>query len=275
MEDLRGYKKWFASEIETSYGAHLRVFKHSLFSDILPIFENLSQQAKQQGEAYFNRIGSTPFGNYEVDMADVADEANDLSLRWYLSTKVVRQTVINLMSVGIYHLVEQQLAAACQFYVKLHPSNEQSSKKLPKDRTLEELGKWFLSNFELDLKVLNSYEQIVELRLVANSIKHGEGKSLTALKLRRKDMFCEPNCMPAPDPFLEENPDSNPSLEANLDPNLLSEENVVVNPLGGEDLFVTVGDLQKYIDTALFFFMEIAQSIQANCESSVGRRLYK
>jgi hypothetical protein len=217
---------------------------------------HLSHRAEKEGNAYFQRIGSQPIENDDVDMADVADDANALVLRWYEGKKVVRQTIINLMAVGIYHLVEQQLAAACQFYVNLYRPIDKEAITVPKKRDLGDVQKWFQRHFNFDLKDLASHASIDELRLVANTVKHGAGLAAKDLKPLRPDLFC--------DPLLTEYRQQQAWPNWMPDSNDFLEENEVVNPLGGEDLFVTENDLLKYSDAALSFFKEIAQSIRSH-----------
>jgi hypothetical protein len=82
------------------------VFSESVFRDVLGSFANLDRRAGEVADEYFHRVGTQPVGEYDdVDMADVADDAQEYSISWYRTMTALRQTMLNLMVSGLFHLV--------------------------------------------------------------------------------------------------------------------------------------------------------------------------
>src|ERR1700722_15655143 len=85
-------------------------FREYIFRDVLPAFGNIDARANQVADDYFNRVGSLPANEYQsFDMSDVADAAQAHSLDWWEMMTSLRQTMLNLLAAGLFHLVEQQL----------------------------------------------------------------------------------------------------------------------------------------------------------------------
>jgi hypothetical protein len=215
------------------------VFRQYIFSDILPGLSNLGERAEQMASDYYNRIGAQPAGEYEdVDMACVADDAHEISLGWYETMVPVRQTMLNLLAAGIFHLAEQQLAQSCR---------DVSFDVIPPPKTrLGNIETWYRTNFHLELKTLPSWPVLDELRHVANAVKHGEGGSAEKLKALRPKLFSNPDYVE----FYEKEGIESPVRDAQA-------------PLTGEDLFVTEDLLRMYIDTVEALFGEIADYFES------------
>jgi hypothetical protein len=85
-----------------------------------------------------------------------------------------------------------------------------------------------------------------ELRLVANSVKHGEGISMTDLRKIRPELFRDP-------------------CEEMLFPNRRDDlVRRVVNPLSADEFFVTEELLKMYSAGAETFLREIAERLRIN-----------
>lgn len=69
----------------------------------------------------------------------------------------LRQTMLNLLSAGLFHLVEQQLAAFGRDggFIATAPS----------DTKMSELVKWYQVHIHVDLRSLPSWALVDELRL--------------------------------------------------------------------------------------------------------------
>jgi hypothetical protein len=81
-----------------------------------------------------------------------------------------------------------------------------------------------------------------ELRLVANTVKHGEGASAARLRQLRPELFVHP--------ALRDDPEWGgiPGHSAEM-------------PMGGEDICVTRDDLERYRDALLSFWREFGDAI--------------
>ena len=90
-------------------------FREYIFRDVLPAFNNIDERARQVAEDYYNSVGSQPASEYEeIDMSDVAEAAQDQSVDWYDMMTSLRQTMLNLLAAGLFHLIEQQLGVLSQ-----------------------------------------------------------------------------------------------------------------------------------------------------------------
>jgi len=218
-------------------------FNEYIFSDVIPSFGNLDERANKVSEDHFDRIGSQPVGeDWDIDMGAVAEDAQDQGFNWYQMMTSLRQTMLNLLAAGLYHLVEQQLAAI---------SGDVSFSDRPlKETKLKIVRAWYLEHLKLDFGTLPSWSKIDELRHVANVVKHGEGAAGHLRKARPK-LF------------------KNPVLDA-YDKALGLEGSRYTKPaaapLSGEDFFVTEGFLKEHAQRAESFFNEIADHFKASAE---------
>ena len=94
----------------------------------------------------------------------------------------LRQSMVNLLAAGLYHMIEQQLGA-----LSLDCAYERVS-----DTNLDVVKTWYVTNLGIDLSSLEPWAKLRELRLVANSVKHAEGGSAKQLRELRPDLFQDP-----------------------------------------------------------------------------------
>ncbi|HUY13915.1 MAG TPA: hypothetical protein VMX16_09850 [Terriglobia bacterium] len=216
--------------------AHVRAFGDFVLHDVLPSILNLEKRAKEVAEEEYARLGSQPADEYcSYDMADAAEDANEKGLAFYQTMVGVRQAVLNLFTAGLFHLVEQELAGLC--------SDGSMCVQPPADSNLKRIADWYGQHFWLDLRSLSSWGTIEELGLVANAVRHAEGRSAEKVRLLRPELF--------QDPILGE---PLPGWEAASQPLRL--------PLGGEGLYITQEHFQQYSQAAERFVTEIVNHFE-------------
>lgn len=93
------------------------------------------------------------------------------------------------------------------------------------------------------MRALPSWPKVEELRLVANVVKHGPGKSLDDLFEVRPDLL---------------------TLSKSETLILPSGQSLawVEKPAGGEDIYIGDADLAAYFDSALSLWQEFSQAIE-------------
>jgi hypothetical protein len=215
-------------------------FRRYIFRDVLPQFCDLNERATQIGHEYYDRAISQPVGEEcDGDTSEFAEDAHDHALSWYQMMRPLRQTMLNLLAAGLFHLTEQQLASLGQ--------NARFENRQPKSTKLQHIAEWYKSVLCLDLQTLKDWSLIEELRLVTNTAKHAEGDSSKKLNALRPDLFC--------DPALEK------MFEGTGFRTWLVHRPVVA-PLAGENLFVTEGTLRQYAEGVEAFFREIATRLE-------------
>jgi hypothetical protein len=204
--------------------------------EMLPRFEDMERRAGDIANTEFDRLRAEPAGeNWDADMGWAAGKAQGKGLAFYETVQALRQTTLNLFAAGLFHLLEQQLADLCHD----GPLLDRSEIQPPNDTKIELVASWYRRHFSLDLHSLTMWPSVDELRLVANSVKHGEGGSAEQLRERRPQLF--------QDPLLDD--------PRNRD---CGEKRLVRNPLAGEDLYITEEVFKEYSESANGFVNEIA-----------------
>lgn len=173
-------------------------------------------------------------------MADLAEAAHDKGLSYYEIMTGIRQSLLNLFAVGLFHLIEQELADLCR--------DGSFTVAPPGDTKLAEVAQWYRDHFDLDLTKLDSWRAIEELRLIANASKHGEGPAAAKLRKLRPDLFTHP-------------------LTRNLGPRPWPLE----MPLAGDGLYVTEAILQGYCASANRFVAEVLSHFEGHSEDYYPR----
>jgi hypothetical protein len=229
---------YLASQVRRLSGPII-AFREYAIRDVIPAFGNLDARAEQVANDYYNRIGSQPAGEYEIDMADVAEDAQQHSYDWWEMMASLRQTMLNLMAAGLFHLVEQQLATLSRDGIFDGPVG---------DTKLSIVAEWYQRKLGTTLAEMPSWSTINEMRLVANTVKHGEGNSARDLREVNPALFNNPAYIE----FLR---------SEGVDRGELLTRDSLAAPLSGEDFFVTEEVLHGYAVRADAFFAEIAADL--------------
>lgn len=225
---------YMAHRVHHSAVPYMKAYGQCVLEDVVPAFANLSERADAIATSEFKRLGEQPAReDFDGDMSVAAEAAQDKSQAFYITMVAIRQTSLNLFAAGLFHLLEQQLADLCRDGAFDVPP--------PSDTKLSLVAAWYRSNFNLDLSKLSAWPKIEQLRLLANSVKHGEGDSAAKLRATRPDIF--------QDPSLRE-------LFSNF-PAMYTAQAVRL-PMAGEDIFVTTQVFAEFSQAANSFVAEIA-----------------
>ena len=223
-----------ASRVNNLVIPYLKAYAQCVLEDIVPAFSNLSKRSDAIADAEFKRLGELPAGeNFDGDMSVAAETAQDKGQAYYNTMVAIRQSSLNLFAAGLFHLLEQQLTDLCRDGALNMPP--------PDDTKLSKIADWYRCNFNLDLSKLSAWPKIEQLRLLANSVKHGEGDSATQLRGIRPDIFQDPQIC-----------DYFPDIH------YLHTSHGVHLPLAGEDIFVTTHVFEEFSQAVTAFVEEIA-----------------
>lgn len=212
----------------------VEAYNGDLFRDVLKAFDHLEERSDEKANDFFNNYT----GNETTDPGDVAGWAREHSYSWWQTMVSLRQSMINLMAAGLFHLIEQQLGALSLDCVY----------ERVRDTKLEIVRRWYIANLGIDLASLSDWPRIDELRLVTNSVKHAEGPSARQLRKLRPDLFANPA-------FAHIRSEMGGRWHARQEP--------LAMPLAGEDLFVTETDLHSYCSAAVGLFEGIVEFCEA------------
>lgn len=96
---------------------------------------------------------------------------------------------------------------------------------------------------QIDIYGFAAWNKLQELPLVANTVKHADGRSCDELKQCRPDLFLAPGLEDRPWP---------PDILARVP---------VYEPLAGDDLYPSLEEFMKYADATKQFWEELAQAV--------------
>ena len=222
---------WFY--LTTEFKSQLEAIVDTLENRLLTNFDNIETEADKATEEAWNKSMSQPASEYEyVDPGDLAESAQEVGIDLYQLLTSVRQGIINLFAVALYHCFEQQIV---HFRKQILPF------KLKQDKHGElNTFKEQLEYLSIDITHFKSWDKIDELRLIANVTKHAEGHSADKLRLVCPSLFQKP--LIGFDTF------SFP----------------VSQPLFGEGLYVSVQDINNYRDHLLGFWDELSEAMRTH-----------
>lgn len=230
----RFFQESFAKQIDT--------FCEVLEERVLPVFSNAESEAEEVAEREYQRLGSLPGGGdgplFEMDEA--AERAHEAGLAHYEMLLAANQAFLNLATVALYHMFEQQLIVFHRRQV-LHPAEEH-------DQKLSTSLDVFYERLEaggVRVNALPSWATVEELRLAANTIKHGEGQSARRLRRLRPRLFTPP-------------------VFHGTRWETSDVHGTVSQPLAGEDVYITIDDFRRYRCALVTFWAEFGEAILRN-----------
>ena len=202
----------------------LQGFRAGALEKVVPAFEGIAEDAERAAEAEYERLESMLSYDDQIDISDVADMAKDHGITVYETMSGVRQGVLNVLAVGLYHLFEQQQL----FFLRRG--------LLSRAEDVPTLVK--VAEFEKRLA-----ECGVECRSFscAGKLQHGPGPAGNELAKLRPDLFGSPD-------LLQLEGDDAESSHAAVWPDL------IYTPLAGDDLYVSERDLSEWCDAAIAFW---------------------
>jgi|GEM_PF-1292253 len=214
----------------------VRVYGQWVDEHIIPMAGQLEAMADTVEQETYDELMSQPAGDdYSGDGSDEAEHAFDVGLSFYQNISDMYQGTLNLFSAGLFHVIEQQLA-------DLTDDGAITVKR--SETTLEKVTKWYQQHFQVDLTQFPSWALIDELRLLANTTKHAEGKSARDLRTIHPELFQSPRLR------------NDPKFPTPVFHIPLS------RPLGGDGLYVTGNEFRHYHQAALDLFDWLKQHFE-------------
>lgn len=248
---------FWSSVFQGKFLTQLSALVENLEKRILPGFEDIEKEAESLSDDMWDKFMSSP-GTGEEDPSEFAEIAEQAGVSHYILLKGIRQGILNLFSIALYHAFEQQIMLF--FRKEIMSPKEERDSELLNSRDFKELHKTGISPSshsgmlkvekfkhrleEMGIKIEEflSWLKVKELNLLANTVKHGEGSSAQQLKSLRPDLF------------------KNPDLH---ELGLSSESNPkVFLPLAGEDVYVSLEDIQQYKDALCNFWQELLDAME-------------
>jgi len=217
--------------------SYVRVLESALseFSDVVAKADHM----RQVELGHLTNVGAdllaTGFIDEPNDVFEIAESIRD---DYLLSELGLRQGIVNLFCVGLYHLFEQQIASI----FKITRTSPHETKR---GYSFSEFIDAEIAR-ALRIKTFSSWPNIEELRNVANCAKHGDGD-------KTKDAS---NWLRSNHPRLLGEFARIPDDEVSL--RLLG----VTQPLFGEGLCVSQQDFMRYADAIKQFWAELLNTLR-------------
>jgi len=227
---------FWADYFERLHIWQISTFEQAIFEKLIPAFDKIEEESKHIAEAEYERLGAMPAAG-DVDLGDLAEDAQHAALVYYEGMSYFHQGLLNLLAAGLYHLFEQQFLI---FHRHELLDNDERSKTamFSVEAAVDRLGR-----FGIVIETFPAWDILKELRLVANAVKHAEGRSSNELLAVRPEIFVLPALR------------SDPNFS-----NMRGGE--VYSPLAGQDIFVTAGDLRRYSNAIRGFWMDLASVLR-------------
>src|SRR5436309_9857605 len=223
----------------------LDAFARCLPERLLPTFASVDEEAKRVEQEVWDT--PAPGDPEDFDPGDHAERAQDAGVVYYETMKGVEQGLINLYTVGLAHLLEQQLLFIHRRELLSFPEEEHDARLFT-----FEVMKERLKAAGINIETFKSWPPIEELRVLSNTAKHADGRSCAELKRRRPELFVK-------------------LFPGETDASLWAEHVAVYQPLMGEQLYVTRELYEEYAAAAKQFLVELAEALERHDQAARSR----
>lgn len=204
---------------------------------ILSGFKNIEKEAEDLSNDRWEEFMSSP-GSGDEDPSEFAEIAEHAGVSHYILLSGIRQGILNLFSVFLYHMFEQQILLFHRKEV-LSPQEENNVKLF----NFKEFKKR-LKEKGIDIQKFSSWSKVYELSLVANAVKHAEGPSAQKLKSQRPDLFKNPDLL-------------------DLGLSFTISNTAIFLPLSGVDIYVSLEEVQVFKNALHDFYRELLHAMES------------
>lgn len=218
-------RHFWKNYIDRIFIPEITAYNQCLIQRLLPTFESMEDEARTIEQDRLN--GSCP---ENVGPALVAENANDAAVSYMHTMTSIRQGLINMFAAGLYHLFEQQLLSFGRSEFQRHGE----------PMTEVKLLFTILKEYGIKLSKFTTWSRIKELGLLANVVKHAEGRSCKKLRELREDLFRSPYSL---------------SLFR------FSRKLPVNQPLAGQGIYLRVDDFNRYSEDVKAFWTEFGRKL--------------
>ncbi len=218
--------------------------REALLMQMLPALPDAAREAEAHQQAVWDAAMSQA-SDGSGDPGDLAEWAQEKGIERFRHLAGVRQAAINMAAVMLWHLLEQQILSFHHGQVLTVDEKDEALNDPNVYRKLYTLTAFQdrLEEGGFGLDRISVWAKVDELRLLANTVKHGAGVSAKQLHCLRPDLFSPPGIG---------------DITGGFPPGALK----VMRPAAGEDLFATEQDLVDYFDAAVAFWGEFSALIQ-------------
>ncbi len=216
----------------------ITVLRELIAERLMPTFDSIENEADAISDETWERLNAN--GDPDGDPGMDAETAEQAGVIHYLAMVGAKQTLLNLFAVALHHLVEQQQLAVIR--QELVPRGEESEIIKAAESPTKEFVKR-LRDSGIEVETFTTWGELVELRHVANTVKHGDGRSAGWLRENRPAIFVPPPLRGQVQQWVQ------PPIRWPF------------QPLAGEDIYITSEDIERYFCAAETFWRDFEEAL--------------
>jgi len=202
---------------------------------LVPTFATAEAEAEALTNELWKASRSRSYDSNGLDESDIAEAVQEAGGERYLNLKEMEQGILNCCALFLYDLFEQHL---------MHFHRQELLGWLDRNEirlfTHDEVRRRFESH-GLSVKSCASWPKLEELRHLANTLKHGEGKSSRELTELTPYLFTHPSLI-----------DDGTHVKC--------QSHRVYTPHLGDEIFVTAAHVRGYAEAIERFWLELSSS---------------
>lgn len=163
------------------------LYKDTFKEKIYPVFSNIEDEAERLSNDIYENFMNSPCYCEEdfIDPATIAEDASQIGVDYYQNYSLMRYNTLAMWISMLYQFWEQQVRKFLYDEMRNYFEIEFNEFCINGIRDIKEMFKCHKMNID----ELYCWEGVDELRLLCNTLKHGDGKSAEQLRKRRPDFF--------------------------------------------------------------------------------------
>jgi hypothetical protein len=142
------------------------------------IFDKIEEEARSHAENFYNNFPGSEY----TDPASVAEWAEEKGYERYQTLAIMKSNHLMMTISMLYHMWEQQIIKFTIKELSHYIIFEQKTLSYKEVQTIFRLH-------NADITSTHAWPKIMELKLIVNTIKHGDGASANKLRKIRPDLF--------------------------------------------------------------------------------------
>ncbi len=162
------------------------LYKETYLGKIMPVFGEVEKEADKMSQDYYDEVmDSYSADGMGVDPAEVAERAEEIGIDYYEDITLMKYNSLGMWIIMMYQFWEQQVRKF--LYEEMIHCFSLEMKDFCTRGINDFKNKFEFHNIKID--ELDSWDEITELRLLSNTLKHGDGRSAQKLKKRHPKYF--------------------------------------------------------------------------------------
>jgi hypothetical protein len=153
---------------------------------ISPVFANIEADADMESDKYYRSFAEAPASEDDiVDLGNVAEDAIEVGLEFYQGMSLMKYNNLAGWLTILYQYWEQQVRL---FLFDEERHYFEIDIKSFCTNGINDIKKEFMKH-NVDIEKLHSWNKVDELRLLCNTIKHGDGNAAESLRKLQPKLF--------------------------------------------------------------------------------------